>query len=510
MNVMEKDTKHFRMLEPVGEGEIGVLYKAYDTKLDALRTVQVVRAALGADPRFMASFTQAAKDLARLDHPHILTIFWFFEQRPNPFLVMEYVDGVTLADVIRHSAPLRYRQALPLFKQVLDGLAYAHEKGVTHRDLRPSNILVSREGQIKIAGFGLTKNQQGEDRVGGTPSIEAVRYLSPEHVRSRAVVDARSDMYAVGAMLYEALAGRPVFEEDEAAYLLLRAIIEDEITPLAQVAPGVPDDLAAVVMKALARDPADRFSSAAAFRGALEAFEARAPVSEPAPPPVVPGPSFWQRVRTPLGYAALFALLAATLVIGWWALRDAYSPPVLPAVMAVAQTDSLALTTGIYEQVLPSVNGNQPHIVLQAFPYGDLYLANKKIGADSVSIAVNHGAQQVRCTHPVYGTQEAVVEVGPGQRKEVICYFEAYLRVQTTTEEGVAYEAELYVDNQATGRRTPLQQPYALGPGAHTVEVYRTGYLGGATTIRVQPGGTESKIATPPVASLAFLLQKVN
>ena len=507
---MEKDTKHYRMLEPVGEGEIGVLYKAYDTKLDELRTVQVVRATLAADYRFMASFTQAAKDLARLNHPHILTLFWFFEKRPNPFLVMDYVDGVTLADVIRHSAPLRYQQALPLFKQVLEGLAYAHEKGITHRSLRPASILISREGQVKIAGFGLTRNQHGEDLTGKGMSLETGRYLSPEHVRSREVVDVRSDLYAVGAMLYEALAGRPAFEEDEAAYLLLRAIIEDEVTPLAQVAPGVPDELSAIVMRALARNPADRFPSAAAFRGALEAFEARAPAPEPALPLVEHRPSFWQRVRTPLGYGALFALLAATLIIGWWALRDAFMPPALPAVMVVAQTDSMALTTGIYEQVLPSVNGDQPRLILQAFPYGDLYLANEKIGADSISVAVSAGAQQVQCTHPVYGTQQAVVEVAAGQRKEVICYFEAYLRVQTTAEDGTAYEAELYVDNQATGRHTPLQQPYALGPGAHSVEVYRTGYLGGVTTIRVQPGGAESKIATPPVASLAFLLQKVN
>jgi len=510
MNVMERDTKHYRMLEPVSEGEIGVCYKAYDTKLDEMRTVQVVRAALAADPRFMAPFSQAAKDLARLDHPHILTIFWFFEQRPNPFLVMDYVDGVTLADVIRHSAPLRYKQALPLFKQMLDGLAYAHQKGITHRDLRPSNMLISREGQVKVAGFGLTKNQHGEDLVDYAPSIEAVRYLSPEHVRSREVVDARSDLFAVGAMLYEALAGRPVFEEDEAAYLVLRAIIEDEIPPLTRVAPGVPDELSAIVMRALAQDPADRFPSAAAFRGALEAFEARVPALEPVFPSVENRPTFWQRVRTPLGYAALFVLLAATLIIGWWALRDAFSPPALPAVVAVAQTDSLALITGVYEQVLPFVNRNQARMVLQAFPYGELYLAGEAIGADSVSIAVSPGAQQVQCTHPVYGSQDAVVEVAVGQRKEVICYFEAYLRVQTTAEDGTAYEAELFVDNQATGRHTPLQQPYALGPGAHTVEVYRTGYLGGVTTISVQPGGAESKIATPPVTSLAFLLQKVD
>ncbi len=511
MALIEKEIKHFRILEKLGEGGIGVSFKSLDTKLDEIRTIEVIWPALARDADFLARFAAAAKDLARLDHPNLVAVHWFFEKPPEPFLVLEYVEGPSLAEVLRREGPLPAARVLPLGKQLLEALAYAHSKDIVHRDLKPSDVRITDDGRVKVGGFGLSKQADGTGLADVPVPVEALHYLSPEHVKRRAEVGPRSDLYAVGVILYEALTGRTPFAPTETDYLVLRAVLETQIEPPARVAPEVPEALSEIVMRALARDPADRFETAGAMLEALDAFEAQPPSSPPARGPAAPPPARTRGGRRRMVYGLALAL-AGTLALAWWALRDVLVPAPPPAPVA-SQVDSVTIRPGVYERILSSVGpatGRRGSLVLQAMPYGEIRLDGAVVGEDSVDATVGAGRRRLRFEHPLYGARELEIEVAPGQRKEVICYFEGYLRAQASDAEGLPLQAEVFVDDQATGRRTPLEDPLPLGPGTYTVEVYLEGYLSGITSVAVHPAAGEGKVTAPPVEPLAFVLRQIE
>ena len=512
--------KHYRILEKVNEGGMGIVCKVLDTQLDVVRAIKILRPALVRDEKFMERFGREARSLARLNHPHILTVHAYYDEPPNPFIVMEYVGGPSLGALIRRKGPLDDKQALPLFKQILQGLSYAHRKGILHRDIKPSNILLSDEGQVKIADFGLAKKQDSADLTLSAMPIGTLHYMSPEHVRSMAEVDHRSDLYAVGMALYEALTGRTPFQEEDTAYIIMRTIVEEDFAPPTQFAPSLPEELAQIVLKALARDPDDRYQSADEMLAALETFEAKTLSS---PPPETPAPETPARptvrpvstgsLKTWMAYAAVLLALVVTVALAWWALRDILATSTPTLVVPAEAVDSVTIRPGIYERILSSVGpatSRQGVLLLKAVPYGSISVGGRQRGEDSLEVTVAPGRRRVFFTHPDYGMKQRVVEIGAGQRKEVICYFEGLLRVQASDKDGLPLQAELFVDDQGTGRRTPVEDPYTLPPGAYTVEVFLEGYLGGATSVVVLPVLDDSLLKTPPIEPLEFVLQKVE
>lgn len=496
-----KDIKHFRILEKRGEGSLGAVYRARDTKQDAVRAIKLIRPALAADAAFLARLTHAAHALARFDHPHLVPTYWFFEKPPQPFLVMEYVEGPSLAELIARRAPLPPRQVVPLFEQVLDGLAYAHEKGAVHRNLHPGEVLLTHDGHVRLADFGLVRGPEGTAPAAAGPPRAALHYLSPEHIRSRAPVDARSDLYAVGAMLYHALTGHTPFAPQDEPFRVLRAIVEDDIPAPTCHVPSLPPPLAALVMKALAREPSRRFETAEAMRAALATLD---PVADPVAPPEAAA-----EARRGRGVFAggIVATVAVAALLAWWALRG-ITPVATPAV-AEAPPDTLVLTPGLFEQALPA-NGapaDQAELAFVARPYGTLYLDGEAVGTDSLTQTLGPGTYRAGCEHPRYGRQEAPVVLGPGQRKSVTCFFEAAVAVAARDVAGAPLRAALYVDEQATARQTP--RTYHLPPGLYTVEVFLEDYLAEPRLVAVRPT-VETPLATPPAAPLTFILRKAE
>jgi len=320
--------------------------------------------------------------------------------------------------------------------------------------------------------------------------------------------------------LYEALTGRTPFQQEDTAYLIMRTIVEEDFAPPTQFAPSLPEELSQIVLKALARDPDDRYQSADEMLAALETFEAKT-LSPPSPETSVPEtlarptarPVSARSLKTWMAYAAVLLAFVVTVALAWWALRDILATSTPTIVVPAEAIDSVTIRSGIYERILSSVGpatSRQGVLLLKAAPYGSISVGDRQRGEDSLEVTVASGRRRVFFTHPDYGMKQTVVEIRAGQRKEVICYFEGLLRVQASDKDGLPLQAELFVDDQGTGRRTPVEEPYTLPPGTFTVEVFLEGYLGGAATVEVLPVLDDSLLKTPPIEPLEFVLQMVE
>ncbi|MFQ5572174.1 MAG: serine/threonine protein kinase [Rhodothermales bacterium] len=512
MSIVGTHIDHYRILEKVDEGAIGVVCKALDVNRDETRILQIVRPATAGDQEFMRHLRGKMPRLIRLNHPNILRVYAFHEKGPTPFMVTEYVERSSLEDVIRDNGPLEMSQALSMMKQVLQGLAYVHRQGVVHGHLTPHNIFLSNGGQVKLADVGLTRKRDGTELTSSALPLKWLYYLAPEHVRSAAQVDHRSDLYSAGMVLYEALTGRLPLREQETAYLVMRAIIEEPFQSVGRWAPTLPEALKAVVMKAIAKDPDRRFPSAGAMDEALQAVEAAAlrPDKEAEAEPETTAARS-ARFRWPVGYLIGFIVFVLTAALAWWVLRDVIAPSNAVSLIEVDHAHSVTIRPGVYERILSSVvptTSRQGVLLLKAAPYGRIVLEDGVTGEDSMEVTVEMGRHRIVFSNPVYGEREVEVRVGPGQRKEVVSYFEGYLRIQAGDENGLPLPADIYVDHQATGSRTPLEEPFPLAPGTYTIELFVEGYLGAASTVEVLP--IDSMTAAPPVASLDVVLQKIE
>jgi len=256
----------YKIVAKIGQGAMGEVYKAHDSVLNRYVAIKTITGSLGSDDQFRQRFHREAQSAASLNHRNIVTVFEFAEDQGMVYMVMELLEGTDLKDLIARGALKRFEDKLSIVEQMCDGLAFAHAKGVVHRDLKPANIHVLANGTVKIMDFGLARLGVSEiTRTGtvmGTPN-----YMSPEQVRGEKV-DARSDIFAVGAVMYEVLAGHKPFEA-ESMHSVLFQVLDQNPEPIRNRTPEIPLPIAEVVERALAKDPAQRFASAGEMRTAL-------------------------------------------------------------------------------------------------------------------------------------------------------------------------------------------------------------------------------------------------
>ena len=256
------------LVEAVGEGGMGTVWKAWDTRLARWTAVKFLRGSLAGDA---ARFAREARLAARLQHPNIAPVIEFVEA-PRPFLAMAFVDGPPLS-----AATLAVRPAADVFAKVARAVDAAHRAGILHRDLKPGNILLTREGWPYVTDFGLARkidapsSLTASGEVLGTPS-----YMAPEQAEGRAA-DARSDVYSLGASLYAVLCGRAPFD-GENPLSILHQVVRGHFPPPREIRPDLPAALEAVVLKAMARRPEDRYATAGGMADDLDRFLADAPV----------------------------------------------------------------------------------------------------------------------------------------------------------------------------------------------------------------------------------------
>jgi tRNA A-37 threonylcarbamoyl transferase component Bud32 len=268
--------------EHIAAGGMASVWRARDEVLARTVAVKVLRDDLADRSDFRERFHHEAVAAARLNHPAIISIFDTGIDDGVAFIVMEHFPGRTLAQILADEGPLDVGRAISLMLPVLDALAYAHGEGVVHRDIKPANILVGSDDRVKVADFGIAKILAGEDLTTTGKVLGTVRYLSPEQV-SEDLVDARSDLYSTGLVLYESVTGRlPFHGESDMATALMRLTADPR--PPRAVVPGLPRDVEGAILRALARSPNDRFPSAEAMRAALGRWAGAETVAEPPHP----------------------------------------------------------------------------------------------------------------------------------------------------------------------------------------------------------------------------------
>ena len=296
----------FEIVSLLGSGGMGEVYRARDTQLGREVAIKILPPAFAEDPERLRRFEQEARSAAALNHPNIMGVHQFGHYREQPYLVTELVEGHTLREGMLSGA-LSLDLALRYAMDMVRGLAAAHEKGIIHRDLKPENLMVTADGRIKILDFGLAKlSSESKDPENVLPAavtasgviLGTLRYMSPEQLRG-AQVDARTDIYAAGAVLYEMCAGKRVFAEDQSAELI-SAILRSRPQSPRIPNPRIPTALASVILKCLEKDVAKRYQSATELLRALEG-----------------APGTLQRTTKLWAAMAVALLLAATLLIAY-------------------------------------------------------------------------------------------------------------------------------------------------------------------------------------------------
>ncbi|MFB3903922.1 MAG: protein kinase [Acidobacteriota bacterium] len=274
----EKTIGRYEIQGELGRGAMGLVYKAYDPVLERHAAIKVMTTSGEMDDELRVRFFREARSAARLSNPHIIAIYDMGDDQNRPFIAMEFVEGEDLKALIRERVFVPFARKLELVGQICRALHYAHRHGVIHRDVKPGNVRLTTEGQVKILDFGLARLGASDmTRTGtlmGTPY-----YMSPEQAKGAREIDGRSDLFSVGVILYEFLCYRRPFEADSPTAVCYQIIAEPH-SPLSAHLPGCDKELEAILDKALAKDPAERFASGEEMASALSAFIAQLPEKE--------------------------------------------------------------------------------------------------------------------------------------------------------------------------------------------------------------------------------------
>ena len=327
---------HYRVLDKLGEGGMGVVYKAQDTHLDRFVALKILPPEKITDPQRKRRFAQEAKSASALNHPNIITIHDIATDAGVDFIVMEYVAGKTLDELIPRKG-LRMAEALKYAVQIADGLCAAHAAGIVHRDLKPSNLIVTEKGSLKILDFGLVKLTERipHDPFGPTQTLQVesaqteqgtiigtVAYMSPEQAQGLAV-DARSDIFSFGAVLYEMLTGNRAFH-GETKVATLSAVLRHEPPSITTLTEGIPPELDRIIARCLRKDPARRFQHMEDLRVALQEIREESDSGKLSAGPRVAGRGIRRTVVA--GIVAGIALAASVAGVLWW-WRHSPAPP---------------------------------------------------------------------------------------------------------------------------------------------------------------------------------------
>ncbi|MBL7224258.1 MAG: protein kinase, partial [Candidatus Brocadiae bacterium] len=271
----------FEIVELLGRGGMGAVYKARQASLGRFVAIKILPHSLAANQSFIERFSREARAAAAVSHPNIIEVHAVGQDRGYQYIAMEFVDGETLADVLRREGRLLPHRALAILKQVASALAEGHECGILHRDIKPSNILIDRKGRAKVADFGLAKHEGVDVSVTTTgQALGTPLYMPPEAARGEPF-DARSDLYSLGATFYQAVAGKPPFEADTPAQLVVKHL-EAKPPPLQSVAPDCPGDLCRIIHRLLRKKPDQRYASTDELLDALDKVETRMTVEQAA------------------------------------------------------------------------------------------------------------------------------------------------------------------------------------------------------------------------------------
>ena len=533
------------LTERLGEGGMGVVFRAKDTRLERDTALKFLPPDLGSDGEARERLLIEARAASRLDHPNICTVYEVGETSDGRvFIAMGCYEGRSLRALL-DDGPLEPERALGLAAQIARGLGAAHAKGITHRDVKPSNVIVTDGGVAKLIDFGIAKVPDSTLTKTGT-TLGTMAYMAPEQTRGAATE--RSDLWALGVVLYEMLAGRRPFDSPyEGALVFDILYTEPDYGPLDAVASP---EVVAAVRRCLTKDAAARYASAADLVAELDRtpeLGARA-APEPDGSPVDSAEPTLQRWNSrALMWAAA---VVGVLLLGGLALVLVPEPPQPPSELAevageVRSPADLALpgeaepeptaqrpteteeASQITRRPLPAASESVAEpappplpdalpaerpapapagvLAVRVLPSGDAEVGGERRSGPA-RFTLPAGEHAVTCIHPTYGRHRVRAVVEPGATAEVVCHFEATVRIVTRRAEGEgpAPFASVWLNGVSTGEFTPAV--LALGPGRHRVTVRREGYetLDPEEVIVVEPS------ARAVSESVAFRIARVE
>lgn len=437
----------YELGELLGRGGMAEVRKGTDTRLGRVVAVKRLRTDLASDATFQARFRREAQSSASLNHPSIVAVYDTGEEPAadgsgvaQPYIVMEYVAGRTLRDILREGRKILPERALEITSGVLSALDYSHRAGIIHRDIKPGNVMLTPSGDVKVMDFGIARaiSDAASTMTQTAAVVGTAQYLSPEQARGE-TVDSRSDVYSAGCLLYELLTGRPPFIGDSPVAVAYQHVRELAAPP-SDHDTDLPPELDAIVMKSLAKRVEDRYQSAAAMRSDIERYLAGRPVQAAAvPPPVVPGPATGatqvagrpiaapvagppvpqaeDERRTPVGFLVLLGLLVIGLVVAGALLWPRLFPAApdekaVPDVVGRSESQARRLLGEAGFEVAPTefeTSDRPAGRVIDQDPTGDSFVAPGSV----VTITVSSGPPEVavpNVTSQLLGQAKATLE----------------------------------------------------------------------------------------------------
>jgi serine/threonine-protein kinase len=523
----------YEIVRVIGKGGMGVVYEARDVRLDKTFALKTMNPAAARDAKIRLRFEQEARTLARLEDPHVVRIHTLHDEGPDTFIVMEYVHGPTLASYLRKRGRLPWKEVLFLTRQLLTALGKAHRLGIVHRDLKPANIMLAKDDQgrplVKVLDFGIAK-QLGEHAQTATHgAIGTLLYMAPEQVRGHHPIDGRADLYALGAIAYEMLAGELPYSRGTDEYTLRRQIVEEPAEPLDRRHPDIPSELSRLILRALAKAPADRFETAEDMLRQLQALDLRPREATPAPARTR---RTWPWVVAGLGLSALAALLA------WPSQQSASPEPIVLEPGTTANADSAGFspvadrdtmeelpvsaepTAGNEGAPLVSAPDDVPKgpagliavldteppptetddtappedttidvppipasgvLLLTVSPSGDFFFDDRQVLHDleMKDLAVDAGPHLIRIVNDTHGEWRCRLDIAAGKSTILPVDFLREVRVTVAARDNDSGSpiagADISIDGRPASQKTP--QTLLLPAGVRRIEVLHEGYL---------------------------------
>ena len=271
-NIGKKLDGRYEITELIGVGGMAEVYKGIDVIDNKTVAIKILKKEFAENEEFLRRFRNESKAIAVLSHPNIVKIYDVGFSEKIQYIVMEYIDGITLKEYIEEEKVLTWKDTVHFVIQILRALQHAHDKGIVHRDIKPQNIMMFTDGTIKVMDFGIAKFASEQGKTATDQAIGSVHYISPEQA-SGSVTDAKSDIYSVGAMMYEMLTGRKPFDSDNPVAIAVMHMHDIPERPRA-INPDIPDGLEEIVLRAMEKAPEDRYQSTGEMIADIEAFKA--------------------------------------------------------------------------------------------------------------------------------------------------------------------------------------------------------------------------------------------
>ncbi|GEM_PF-5643021 len=466
---------NYKIIDKIGEGGMGVVYLAEHIKLGRRFAVKCLAPELTIDPKFRDRFEQEGKNQARLEHPNIVQVTDSVEQDGHFFLVMEYVDGQELDNIIKAKEKIPEKEALAIFKDILKGLNFAHSKGVIHRDIKPPNILVDKNGRVRIMDFGIAI-LAGEKRLTATGrNIGSPWYMSPEQIKKPRETDHRSDVYSAGIVLYEMLTGEVPFDSDtDSDYEVKEKHINKPVPDPIQKNPQISKPLAQIILKALEKNPDDRFNGCGEFLRYIEEYEKGEQINCPycnAENRIPFGKLLREVECSRCGKSleegknkriwVIAAILILFSMIAYYIPREKDNPSL--------EKSSLIITT-------------EP-------TNADIVLKNDKVKRKSpLTLSLQHGKYEIVIKKDGYYEENKQVQLEKGKQIQLSVNLR---KIEVPEQKGIVIntvpqEADIFINNQYQGKS---RLEISLQTGEYEVRIRKDGYYEEKTKIRIEKAG---------------------